>query len=92
MRQSANHLRNSALSLALSVGINLAALVRRIRHCIGERIDGSIEHRHASDVGLHFAHYNFVRQHKSLRVTPAMAAGVSDRMWSLEELVERTGK
>ena len=43
-------------------------------------------------VGLHFAHYNFVRQHKTLRVTPAMAAGVSDRMWSLEELVEQTSK
>ena len=41
-------------------------------------------------VALHFAHYNFVRQHKTLRVTPAMAAGVSDRMWSLEELVEQT--
>jgi hypothetical protein len=41
-------------------------------------------------VSLHFAHYNFVRQHKTLRVTPAMAAGVSDRIWSLEELVEQT--
>jgi IS1 family transposase len=41
-------------------------------------------------VGLHFAFYNFVRVHKSLRVTPAMAAGVTDRLWSLEELVERT--
>jgi IS1 family transposase len=41
-------------------------------------------------VSLHFAHYNFVRVHRSLRVTPAMAAGVSDRLWSLEELVDRT--
>lgn len=41
-------------------------------------------------VALHFAHYNFVRVHRSLRVTPAMAAGVSERLWSLEELVERT--
>jgi hypothetical protein len=41
-------------------------------------------------VGLHFAHYNLVRLHKTLRVTPAMAAGVTDRVWSLEELVERT--
>jgi len=41
-------------------------------------------------VALHFAHYNLVRLHKTLRVTPAMAAGVSDRMWSLEELVEQT--
>jgi len=41
-------------------------------------------------VSLHFAHYNFVRVHKSLRVTPAMAAGVSNTLWSLEELVEWT--
>lgn len=43
-------------------------------------------------VALHFAHYNFVRVHKTLRVTPAMAAGVTDRLWSLEELVEQTTK
>jgi hypothetical protein len=41
-------------------------------------------------VSLHFAHYNFVRVHRSLRVTPAMEAGVSDRLWSIDELVERT--
>lgn len=40
-------------------------------------------------VGLHFAHYNFVRTHKTLRVTPAMAAGVSNRLWAMEELIER---
>lgn len=43
-------------------------------------------------VVLHFAHYNLVRVHKTLRVTPAMVANVSDRVWSLEELVERTSK
>ena len=36
-------------------------------------------------VALHFAHYNLVRLHKTLRLTPAMAAGVTDRVWSLEE-------
>ena len=41
-------------------------------------------------VSLHFAHYNWVRIHKTLRVTPAMAAGVSDRLWSIEELVDRS--
>lgn len=40
-------------------------------------------------VALHFAHYNFLRLHRSLRVTPAMAAGVSDRLWNMEELIER---
>src|SRR5229473_1821448 len=43
-------------------------------------------------VALHFAHYNLVRLHKTLRVTPAMAAGVVDRLWSIEELVDRTSK
>jgi hypothetical protein len=47
---------------------------------------------HRAAVGLHFAHYNFVRQHKSLRVTPATAAGVSDRLWTLEELVEQASR
>lgn len=41
-------------------------------------------------VALHFAHYNLVRIHKTLRVSPAMAAGVSNRLWSMEELVEQT--
>jgi hypothetical protein len=43
-------------------------------------------------VALHFAHYNLVRLHRSLRVTPAMAAGVTNRVWSLEELVEQTSR
>ncbi len=37
-------------------------------------------------VSLHFMHYNFVRIHKTLRVTPAMEAGISDHVWSLEEI------
>ena len=37
-------------------------------------------------LALHYMHYNFARIHKSLRVTPAMAAGVSDRVWSLTEI------
>jgi IS1 family transposase len=36
---------------------------------------------------LHFAHYNFCRVHSSLRVTPAMAAGISSRIWNLGELI-----
>jgi IS1 family transposase len=45
---------------------------------------------HRAAVALHFAHYNFVRLHRTIRCTPAMAAGVSTRLWPLEELVERT--
>jgi hypothetical protein len=36
---------------------------------------------------LHFAHYNFVRVHSSLQVTPAMAAGISSHVWKLGELI-----
>jgi IS1 family transposase len=36
---------------------------------------------------LHFAHYNFCRVHSSLRVTPAMAAGISSQIWDLGELI-----
>jgi IS1 family transposase len=43
-------------------------------------------------VSLHFAHYNFVRVHRTLRVTPAIEAGVSNRLWTLDELVERTSR
>lgn len=39
-------------------------------------------------VALHFAHYNFVRIHTTLRCTPAMAAGVTPKVWSLAELLE----
>jgi len=42
---------------------------------------------HVAMVAIHFLHYNFARIHKTLRVTPAMAAGVSDHVWSLEEIV-----
>lgn len=42
---------------------------------------------HAHAVALHVMHYNFVRIHKTLKVTPAMAAGVSDRLWSMEDVV-----
>ena len=41
---------------------------------------------HAHAVALHFMYYNFGRIHKTLRVTPAMQAGVSDHVWSLEEI------
>ena len=42
---------------------------------------------HAHMVGLYTTWYNFVRIHKTLRVAPAMAAGVSDRLWSMEDVV-----
>jgi hypothetical protein len=38
-------------------------------------------------VGLHFAYYNFVKRHGTVKCTPAMAAGVTATQWSVEDLV-----
>ena len=42
---------------------------------------------HEYALAIYFMHYNFVRIHSSLRVTPAMAAGVSDKLWSMDDVV-----
>jgi hypothetical protein len=46
----------------------------------------SIEN-HRLSLAIHFLHYNFARIHQTLRVTPAMAAGLTDHVWELSELI-----
>lgn len=41
---------------------------------------------HALSIALHYMNYNFCRIHKTLRVTPAMAAGVTDRVWDMYDV------
>jgi hypothetical protein len=43
---------------------------------------------HVHAMALYFMHYNFVRIHKTLRVTPAMAAGVTDKLWDFADVVK----
>jgi hypothetical protein len=52
-----------------------------------EHVRGVATKRMAA-VALHFMYYNFCRVHKTLRVTPAMEAGISNRVWEIEELVD----
>jgi IS1 family transposase len=47
----------------------------------------SLKH-HVAATALHYAHYNFVRQHRTLRVSPAMAAGLSSTLWSAADLLD----
>jgi len=47
---------------------------------------------HVHALSIYFMHYNFVRIHQTLRCTPAMEAGVTDRLWSLEDMVEIVGE
>lgn len=44
-------------------------------------------HNHCHALALYFVWYNFVRIHKSLKVTPAMAAGLTDHLWEMEDIV-----
>lgn len=42
---------------------------------------------HIASIAIHYMHYNYCRIHQTLRITPAMAAGISDHVWSIEDLV-----
>jgi IS1 family transposase len=53
----------------------------RLTNAFSKKLDN-----HKAAIALHFMHYNFARIHKTLRVTPAMEAGVSDHVWGLEEI------
>src|SRR5207249_4545155 len=54
----------------------------RLTNAFSKKIEN---HYHA--VALHVMFYNFVRIHKTLKVTPAMEAGLTDRLWSMEDIV-----
>ena len=55
----------------------------RLTNGLSKKIEN---HMHA--VSLHFMHYNFGRIHKTLRVTPAMEAGIASHVWSIKEIVD----
>jgi hypothetical protein len=54
----------------------------RLTNAFSKKLDN-----HKAACALHFAYYNFCRIHKSLRLTPAMEAGITDHVWSLKELL-----
>jgi IS1 family transposase len=58
----------------------------RLTNAFSKKIDN-----HAYAVALYTMHYNFVRIHKSLRVTPAMEAGLTDHVWTIEEMLDTVG-
>ena len=54
----------------------------RLTNAISKKIEN-----HAAAVALFYMYYNFARIHQSLRVSPAVAAGVSNRLWGIEDIV-----
>lgn len=59
--------------------------MRRFTRLTNAHSKSAVNHRLA--VALHFVHYNFARIHSAHRVTPAMAAGLTDHVWELSEIV-----
>jgi IS1 family transposase len=54
----------------------------RLTNAFSKRVEN-----HCHQLALYFVFYNFVRIHRTLRTSPAMAAGISDRLWSMEDVV-----
>jgi|SRR5579863_955168 len=66
----------------LSIRMNMRRFTR-LTNAHSKKIEN---HIHA--LSIYFMYYNFARIHQTLRITPAMAAGVSDHVWSLEEIID----
>jgi len=75
---STSHIERSNLTVRMS-----SRRFTRLTNGFSKRVENL-----RAAVALHFAHYNFCRVHSTIRTTPALAAGVADRRWSISELVE----
>ncbi len=73
---STSHVERQNLTMRMSMRRST-----RLTNAFSKKVEN-----HALAVSLHFMYYNFGRIHKTLRVTPAMQAGVADHVWSLEEI------
>lgn len=73
---STSHVERQNLTMRMSM-----RRFTRLTNAFSKKIEN-----HAHAIALHFMYYNFVRIHKTLRVTPAMEAGITNKLWSLEDL------
>jgi IS1 family transposase len=73
---STSHVERSNLTIRMSL-----RRFTRLTNAFSKKLDN-----HKAALALHFMHYNFARIHTTIRVPPAMEAGVSDHVWSLEEI------
>jgi IS1 family transposase len=74
---STSHVERQNLTLRMSI-----RRLTRLTNGFSKKLDNL-----KAAVSLHFAYYNFARIHGSLRITPAMASGITDHIWSIEEIL-----
>jgi IS1 family transposase len=58
----------------------------RLTNGFSKKVENHVHH-----LALYYMHYNFCRIHQTLRVTPAMEAGITDHVWTIEEMLGRVG-
>jgi IS1 family transposase len=76
---STSHVERQNLTMRMSM-----RRFTRLTNAFSKKIDN-----HVAAIALYFVWYNFCRVHKSLRVSPAMEAGVTDHLWTLEDVVAK---
>jgi IS1 family transposase len=74
---STSYIERQNLTMRMSI-----RRLTRLTNAFSKKIEN-----HAYAMSIYFMHYNFVRIHQSLRITPAMAAGVTSKLWSLTDMV-----
>jgi hypothetical protein len=74
---STSHIERQNLTLRMS-----NRRFTRLTNAFSKKVEN-----HEYSVALHFMHYNFCRVHQTLRVTPAMEAGLTDHVWSIAEII-----
>jgi IS1 family transposase len=75
---STSHVERANLTMRMSM-----RRFTRLTNAFSKKLEN-----HCAMIAIYTLWYNFIRQHKSLRVSPAMAAGIADRLWTFEDLVE----
>jgi IS1 family transposase len=78
-------LRDISTSFVERQNLTMRMHMRRFTRLTNAFSKKAVNHVHA--VSLHFMYYNFCRIHQTLRITPAMAAGVTGRLWEVEDIV-----
>lgn len=76
---STSYVERSNLSMRMGI-----RRFTRLTNAFSKKIEN-----HAAAVALYYMHYNFCRVHQTLRVTPAMEAGVTNHVWTIEEMLNR---
>ncbi len=77
-RISTSHVERQNLTLRMS-----CRRLTRLTNAFSKKLENF-----KAAMALHFAHYNFVRVHKTLRVTPAMEAGITGELWTIRDLLD----